>query len=451
MRAYLNHQTFQQLSNDVEKMKIFLVFLTLAFSSTLAIILSNVYLEVNYSDVSREKDIDRMAERDFLKSADNSYVPYLGIDLNIPENPNVEIWNSSNSHPQQMFKFDNDYYISNMDGSNIRALIFGFELPSLRLSNPGILRSNDGRYVYLSDRGVCRTFDLFTRQVIDTGLCGAFIASTNKVYSYKKNSSYSILMTDLATGEQENMVGKPNFDTVEISDDKAFEPTTSFYVDAVNNYLYWGFVIRDASRVGKYFFSDKNYDHVVAKFMLPSMEYLSDNNKDPLLIRAACLNNYISNAFPNCNRKKLKIPQKITTKNDEWFNITNDLYLNLDSDNGSSRYIYDDKYRIKYIYRVVEASTESDSHGYDYVSTNLYLPSNDFFDSSAIDYASYLPRYITEQEYLDSYYRVREKLRISCSRYPVAYQNCEREYVMDRIFASNAQANEYHRKQKNIK
>lgn len=83
MRAYLNHQTFQQLSNDVEKMKIFLVFLTLAFSSTLAIILSNVYLEVNYSDVSREKDIDRMAERDFLKSADNSYVPYLGIDLNI--------------------------------------------------------------------------------------------------------------------------------------------------------------------------------------------------------------------------------------------------------------------------------------------------------------------------------------------------------------------------------
>ncbi|HHX8472976.1 TPA: hypothetical protein ACVO1X_004804, partial [Vibrio diabolicus] len=84
-------------------MKIFLVFLTLAFSSTLAIILSNVYLEVNYSDVSREKDIDRMAERDFLKSADNSYVPYLGIDLNIPENPNVEIWNSSNSHPQQMF------------------------------------------------------------------------------------------------------------------------------------------------------------------------------------------------------------------------------------------------------------------------------------------------------------------------------------------------------------
>ncbi|HHX8266407.1 TPA: hypothetical protein ACVOYJ_004809, partial [Vibrio diabolicus] len=99
----------------------------------------------------------------------------------------------------------------------------------------------------------------------------------------------------------------------------------------------------------------------------------------------------------------------------------------------------------------VEASTESDSHGYDYVSTNLYLPSNDFFDSSAIDYASYLPRYITEQEYLDSYYRVREKLRISCSRYPVAYQNCEREYVMDRIFASNAQADEYHRKQKNIK
>ncbi|MGF1723359.1 hypothetical protein [Photobacterium nomapromontoriensis] len=402
---------------------------------------------IKYSGIHRNTDIDFMVTNsEFSKNSHYSYTPFLEIYIIIPEKPDLEIWHAQHSQPQQMFGFRGNYYIANMDGSNARILIFNFELPELNSHDSysaRISRSNDGRYIYLNVYGKCITFDLLTRQTIDIDRCGVFSASDNKVYSYNHDNIYHIVKTDLGTGEQIKIGGKQIFDDIKVPDGKAIEPTGKFYVDVLNNYLYWDLMIRELGSVG-YSYNDEEYKHIIAKFNLSNMEYLSHSNKDDLSINASCLNNYISNSHPQCYKAKLEQPIEFNLKN-------NDLYININSSKNSHNAIYSKKSGYRYGYSVVSPRRANGNYDYSSVSTNLYFSSNINHDLDSIDYALFLPKSITDQEYIDSFHRVREKLRIKCSKNRYSYKSCVREYNMDKIFTNDDQVNEYNQKYKNIR
>ena len=98
---------------------------------------------------------------------------------------------------------------------------------------------------------------------------------------------------------------------------------------------------------------------------------------------------------------------------------------------------------MEYRYYVITEGQKRNTLAYEDVAVNYYIAPGlrEGFDS--VDLRPFMPDMITRQEYEQSVPRVKEKLRISCTRSDDKFDRCRRFYELNRVFDDVNQVREY--------
>ena len=417
------------------------------------------YLLANYgkeTPTTREQQVDDIVK--YQEFTDRAGQVIWDINMTIPDNPSLEAWNANHTEPQQMFGFNKNYYIANMDGSDVRILVYGLEIPknTYRLEDASIVRSYDGRYVKLRrNNSDCFIFDLKTREKIKTKYCGHFMPSRNETYMELSDPHRMIAKYDLATGEKIELANTSTLEGVPVAKGKFFRSTGSMLVDVNNDRLFWRVYILNNDERDAPLWGDE--EKVTLEFQLSDMTYIGRNTRLPI----NCFERAQDEDYLVCEGRSQNNGHEKNDTAYSWLDPEKSLDVfpqdhikalqfgkwYFSERDGVTRlrqpYEHSQFDRMEYRYYVITEGPKRNTLDYEDVAVNYYISSalREGFDS--VDLRPFMPDMITRQEYEQSVPRVKENLRISCTRSDDKFERCRRFYELNRVFDDVNQVREY--------